>query len=101
MHGWNDDYEKDERPFCLWCKQPLANTKCKCKSFFDGKDLNNHNTPGLIRFSHEGCGFFKFIVVKGPLKGSIYSGNPNGDGDYLSKDTSTFKELLDSIYNEK
>lgn len=103
LHGWNENDEKDQRPWCVWCDQPLANTKCKCISFFDGKDLNNSEAPGLIRFSHEGCGFFKFIVVKGPLKGSIYSGNPNGDYDdnYLSKDKSTFKELLDGIYQNK
>lgn len=103
LHSWNEADKSDERPFCLWCNQPLANTKCKCDSWFDGTDLNNSEAPGLICFSHEGCGFFKFIVVKGPLKGTIYSGHPNGnpygDDNYMSKDKESFKELLDKIYN--
>lgn len=102
LHTWNEDDESDERPFCLWCNQPLANTKCKCDSWFDGTDLNNSEAAGLICFSHEGCGFFKFIVVKGPLKGTIYSGHPNGnphgDDNYMSMDKESFKELLDKIY---
>ena len=103
LGGWNEDDETDERPFCTWCKNPLTD-KCKTTSWFNGDDLENDDQPGLVRFSHEGCGFFKFIVVAGPLKGTIYSGNPNssgGPGDYLSKDKSTFLELLDNIYLKK
>lgn len=103
LSGSNGLDEKDETPFCLWCNQPLATTKCSCEKIFDGSDLDSDCQPCLVRFSHEGCGFFKFIIVKGPLKGTIWSGNPNGDGDcpYLSQDQQSFKELLDEIYLEK
>jgi len=97
LSGWNEEDKDDQTILCLWCKTPLADTKCSC-NFFDGTDLDSDDTPGLIRFSHEGCGMFKFIVVKGPLKGSIWSANPNGDSPYLYIDKKSFKELLDSIY---
>ncbi len=95
---WNEKDEKDERPHCVWCPQPLSETQCAATNVFDGTNLESGEQHGLIRFSHEGCGLFKYIVVKGPLKGTIWSGNPNGDGAYLSQDEQTFKELLDSIY---
>lgn len=103
LSGWNPAHQIDERAFCLWCPQPLVGTTCACNNFFDGSDLNNDETPGLVLFSHEGCGFFKFIAIKGPLKGTIWSGNPNRDDDenYLTPDTQSFKELLDSIYDKK
>jgi hypothetical protein len=85
---------------CLWCKKPLLGKQCP-KSFFDGTNLGPADQSGLIRFSHSGCGFFKFIVVAGPLKGTIWSGNPNGDDEYLSQDKQTFIELLDNIYSGK
>jgi len=100
LSGWNKKDKNDQRPFCIWCDQPLTEL-CTCTNWFDGTNVESDNQPGLIRFSHEGCGMFKFIVVKGPLKGTIWSGHPNGDDEYLSKDKGTFKELLDRIYNEK
>jgi hypothetical protein len=108
LNGWNEEDQTDNEPYCLWCKQPLANTKCTCDKVFDGyhtpandedDEDGDYNEEGLIRFSHEGCGFFKFIVVKGPLKGSIWS--TNNCGPYLTKDRKTFKELLDQIYSSK
>lgn len=101
LSGWNAQDQKDETPFCLWCNQPLATTKCTAVNVFNGTDLDRDCQPGLVRFSHEGCGFFKFIIVKGPLKGTIWSGNPNGDGPYLSRDDESIKELLDRIYKNE
>ena len=98
MNGWNEKDETDQSHFCLWCNQPLTATKCTITNWYTGE--NEENGPGLIRFSHEGCGMFKFIVIKGPLKGTIWSNDPNGD-DPLSQDKGTFKELLDDIYSEE
>lgn len=103
LSKWNDADEDDQAQYCLWCPKALVGTKCSRKKFFDGTNLNNDEQPGLIRFSHEGCGYFKFIVTTGPLRGTIWSGNPNygDDAPYLSQDKETFKELLDKIYAAK
>ncbi len=98
LTAWNENEGNDEIPFCQWCSQPLANTKCTSILYFDGKNKDDVCQPGLIRFSNEGCGYFKFIVIKGPLKGSIWSANPGYDGPYLSRDEKTFKEILDNIF---
>lgn len=103
LSKWNDADEDDQAQYCLWCPKALVGTKCLCKKFFDGSNLNDDSQPGLIRFSHSGCGYFKFIVTTGSLKGTIWSGNPNCDDEqpYLSRDQETFLELLDRIYAEK
>jgi hypothetical protein len=95
LHGWNEKDEKDQRPFCLWCEQPLEDTKCTCN--FDTTKKVYDDTPGVIVFSHEGCGFFTYIIVKGPLKGTLWINNR--DRNRLRKIESTFKELLDEIYS--
>ncbi len=94
IHFWELDGKTSH---CIWCKQQLAGTKCTCK-MFDGTDTENDKAPGLLRFSHEGCGHFMFIVVAGPLKGSIW--NSNNNGSYLTKSHMSFKEVLEMIYGK-
>lgn len=110
LSKWNKKDETDQRPFCIWCDQPLVGTKCSITEWFNGpntkknednndEDSDDEELPGLVRFSHEGCGMFKFIAVKGPLKGTIWSNDPSGYYP-LRQDKKTFRELLDSIYSD-
>lgn len=102
LNGWNQKDKNDQTRLCLWCESPLENTRCKCKKFFDGTKLDTDEIPGLIRFCHEGCGVFTYIVVKGPLKGTLWKNDPNRHDEkyYLRKIKPTFKEFLDNIYKK-
>lgn len=95
---WNQEDEKDNTQYCMWCKQSIENTTCTAHESFDE---NNANSPFLIRFSHEGCGMFKFIIVKGENKGEIWDANPNcyEDEPYLTRSHETFLELINRIYD--
>lgn len=62
---------------CVCCERPLNGSKCLA--------------PAPIRFSHEGCGIYKYIVIKGSQKGLIL----NNDFEPVGE---TFMELLERIY---
>lgn len=85
---WNDEDETDQTKYCMFCNQALEGTVCNASDF-------------KMCFSHEGCGFFRFITVKGPEKGTIWNANPNySEPDpYLNRCEKTFIEILNRIYN--